>query len=86
MNSKKENIYNLYKEYFEEKGRPPTLKEIGDKEGISRERARQLTDKLIRDGKFINFTHYFYKSQRVLIPVDLLQPSFIEKHYRRPLK
>ncbi len=82
MNNKRENIYNYYKEVFQAEERPPTLREIGDKEDISRERARQLVDKLVRDGKLIDFTHYFYKSQRVLIPVELLQPTFIEKHYK----
>ena len=83
MQSKKENIYQFYKEVFEREKRPPTLKEIGDREGISRERARQLRNKLTKEGRLIDFTHYFYKSQRVLIPSELLQPLFIEKHYRK---
>ncbi len=80
--NKRESIYNFYKEVFEEEGRPPTLREVSLREDITRERARQLIDKLIRDGRLVDFSHYYYKSQKMLIPVELLQPAFIEKHYK----
>ncbi|MFW6173238.1 MAG: winged helix-turn-helix transcriptional regulator [Elusimicrobiota bacterium] len=69
----KEKVYNEFKRLLEKNHRRPSMADISERVGVSRERVRQLLEKLKEEGKLIEFSHY--KNQNVELPHE-----WIEKH------
>lgn len=51
-------IYQFYVDFLAQKGRSPTLEEIGNKFGFSRARAGQIMARLEREGYVIKIRKY----------------------------
>ncbi len=70
-------IYQWYLNFVVKNGRAPTLKEIGNSHNISRERARQLLERLEKQGYLIRIDNIRKKN------IFALNPSFIIKEYEK---
>jgi len=55
------DIYQWYLNFMTEKGRPPTLREIGKNYGHSKQRAAQILNRLGEEGYLVKLKKYPYQ-------------------------
>jgi len=53
-----QKIYRFYLDFLSKNGRPPTLEEIGETFGVTRQRAGQLVKKMWKEGYLLKADKY----------------------------
>ncbi len=56
--NRNKEIYRFYVDFMFEKGRAPTLQEIGERFGFSKSRAGQVVERLGREGYLLKLKKY----------------------------
>ncbi len=68
-----QKIYNFYTKYNLENGEPPTLQEIGNNFGFTREYARQVMERMEEEG-------YIFRLKRSRVPYGFVIEKFTNKN------
>ncbi|MFW6173593.1 MAG: hypothetical protein ACOC5T_07605 [Elusimicrobiota bacterium] len=70
---KREKAYQFIKKYYAQKLKKPTLREIGEHLGCSKQNAQYIYEELKNEGKLVEFM--FYDSQSVDLPHEWIEST-----------